>query len=388
MNSSIQFENDSKKLLILFRKINIYSCLFVVIIGFIGNLSITYIYSSKKRCTNSSHVYLLFSSVNDNLFLILHLIEDTLKTYLEVYSIEKEDFLRMINLTDMNNVQCQLISYLRNILRFVSAYIVVAFTLQRLLIVYKPLTAKFKDIKSAWIIILIIIIIGILFNIWTPFIFTINNVNENCDVDKKYPNEYFYINLSYIVFALVIPMILILISNFLISIKIKKSNIEREKLQQQKKDTNRSNNNSSKIPRSPGSQNLCIFLESTRFSKTSCNLTNTDELVFKKSQNKTNKSSNKLTLQLSLVSISFFILYLPYLIGWFIFYYNDAFSELNLISKNKLFSVLQFAEILYILYYGIKFYIFFLTSSEFRNIFTRTSKFIFFFAIITTINYF
>jgi len=374
MNNSIQSENDSEKILILFRKINIYSCLFAVIIGFIGNSLISYIYSSKKRCTNSSHVYLLFSSVNDNLFLIVHLIEDTLKTYLEIYSIEKDNFLRMINLTDMNEIQCQLINYLRNILRFISAYIVVAFTLQRLLVVYKPLTTKFKNTKSAWIIIVIIIIISILFNIWVPFIFTINNDYGNCDVNKKYSNEYFYINLGYIVFVLVIPMILVLINNILIFAKIKKFDIERVNLQQHQQvkcttniDTNRSEN-ISKIPRSPGSQNICILLESTKFSKTSCNLT----------QNKINKSSNKLTIQLSLVSISFFILYLPYLIGWFLFYYNDAFKEINSVSKNKLFSMLQFAEILYIFYYGIKFYIFFLTSSEFRNIFTRTGKFTFF----------
>ena len=187
----------------LFRKINIYSSLFVIIIGLIGNSLITFIYLGKKRRTNSSHVYLLCSAINDNLFLIIHLFEDTLRTYLDVYSMNI--FLQMINLVDMNNIQCQLINYLRNILRFVSAYIVVAFTLQRLIIVFKPLTTKFKSNKSAWKTVLVIIIISTLFNIWVPFIFKIytkNNEYKFCDVNKSYVLEYFYLNLSNILFSI------------------------------------------------------------------------------------------------------------------------------------------------------------------------------------------
>ena len=176
------------------------------------------------------------------------------------------------------------------------------------------------------------------------------------------------------------PMTLVLINNILIFFKIKKSDIQREILQQQiefKEITNVVETENNKIPRSPGSQNLSAFLKSKRLLsyKMSCNLTNIDELVFKKSTPK-KTTNNKLTTQLSIVSISFFILYLPYLIGWFIFYLNDAFKDINPESRNKIFSMLQIAEIFYIFYYGIKFYIFFFTTKEFKNIFTKTSKFI------------
>ena len=177
MNNSILIRNDSEKLLELFGKINIYSVLILSGVGLIGNSLLAYVYASKKRCINSSHVYLFYSSINDNLFLIIHLFEDTLKMYLEIYSIEKDHFLQIFNLADMNNIQCILINYLRNTLRFISAYLVVVYTLQRFFIVYKPITAKFKDTKSAWIIILIIILTSILFNIWVPFVFKINNEN-------------------------------------------------------------------------------------------------------------------------------------------------------------------------------------------------------------------
>ncbi len=88
-------------------------------------------------------------------------------------------------------------------------------------------------------------------------------------------------------------------------------------------------------------------------------------------------SSNQTTIQLCLVSLSFFVLFLPYLIGWFIYYYFNFVSiHFNAIYKNRLFSWLQIAEIFYIFYYGIKFYILYLTSSEFRNtIFAKAGKF-------------
>ena len=71
----------SKQLMELFRKINLISSFVVILIGFIGNCLITLVFIQKKFRSNSSHVYLLCLSVIDNLFLIIHLFEDTLKTY-------------------------------------------------------------------------------------------------------------------------------------------------------------------------------------------------------------------------------------------------------------------------------------------------------------------
>jgi hypothetical protein len=365
MNNPSQPEINLEIFLDLYRKINIYSSLFVTIIGLIGNSLITYIYASKKRRTNSSHVYLLCSAINDNLFLIVHLFEDTLKTYIDVYSIERDHFLEKINIVEMNNIQCQFINYLRNILRFVSAYIVVAFTIQRLFIVSKPLTNKFKSNKSAWKTVLIIIIISILFNIWVPFIFKINDENQNCDVDRSYSSEYFYINLNYTFLILAIPIVIVLICNVLIFLKLKKSDKERKKLQHI--NNKKRKRNGSKIQRSPGCQNLS---EIVIISKNIHSSNIKKEFVSFKKLQKIPSSSKKITIQLCIVSLSFTLLNLPYLISWFAFYYKSYFDQINSDSKIKLFSMLQMAEIFYILYYGIKFYIFYLTSSEFRSALT------------------
>jgi len=330
----------------------------------IGNLLIIFIYAIKKRRTNSSHVYLLCLAVNDNLFLIIHLIEDTLKTFIDAYSIEKDHFLRMINIVDMNNIQCRLINYLRNILRFVSVYIVVAFTLQRLLIVFKPLTTKFKSNKSAWKTVLVIIIISVLFNIWVPFIFKINNGEkifgdyQICDVGKNYSAEYFYLNLINIILVLIIPMILILVFNGLIFSTLKKSESEGENLQENN-DLKITKSKSAKIPRSPGFQNLSLLFDTTN----------------NKHIQKKEKSSRKTSIKLSFLSFSYLILYLPYLICWLIFYYKVAFDPNDFTWEIKLFSWLQIAEIFYIFYYGFKFYLLYLTSAKFRSFFTITGNF-------------
>ena len=77
-------------------------------------------------------------------------------------------------------------------------------------------------------------LIGILLNIWVPFIFKLND-DQSCDINQNYTKEYFYINLSYIVVVLVVPMILIFTCNLLTIMKIKKNEIERKKLQEIKK---------------------------------------------------------------------------------------------------------------------------------------------------------
>lgn len=71
----------SKQLIEFFRKINLISSFVVILIGFIGNFLITLVFIQKKFRSNSSHIFLLCLSIIDNLFLIIHLFEDTLKTY-------------------------------------------------------------------------------------------------------------------------------------------------------------------------------------------------------------------------------------------------------------------------------------------------------------------
>jgi len=342
---------------------------------------------------NSNHSTLIEPDEEDllylfrkiNIFLIVHLFEDTLRTYLDVYS-KNILFLQMINLVDMNNIQCQLINYLRNILRFVSAYIVVAFTLQRLIIVFKPLTTKFKSNKSAWKTVLIIIIISTLLNMWIPFIYKIRNTDNEyqkyCDVNKDYVSEYYYLNMSYIIFSIFIPMVVILVCNILILFKILKKNSERKFLQESTKIMKRSRALSEPRLRKSSS----IFQIVTKIRKKSLKFEprtrpNTHEFTTSinikssensKSVNKTSysQSSKNTTIQLIVISFSFITLNLPYFISWS-YYYIDELYRSNQDLRNNFYGYVQITKIFHILNFCIKFYVLFATVSTFRRFITK-----------------
>jgi len=100
--------------------------------------------------------------------------KDTIRTIKDSYSkeINQQSFIHILNIIDRNELACRLINYLRNSFRLISAYIIgfsikllffllhsflisnlllkinqVAFTIQRLFIVYKPLSNNFKSKK-------------------------------------------------------------------------------------------------------------------------------------------------------------------------------------------------------------------------------------------------
>lgn len=111
------------------RKINIHFIFVIIIFGIIGHILTIFVYGKKRFRTNSSTVYILCLSINDCFFLIVHFFEDTIRTYIDIYLLDTEDsltFIRYLNITDRFYSACVLTNYLRNVLRFISAYIVVA----------------------------------------------------------------------------------------------------------------------------------------------------------------------------------------------------------------------------------------------------------------------
>ena len=108
------------------------------------------------------------------------------------------------------------------LLRFTSAYVVVAFTVQRLLTIYVSPKNKFKSKKYAWITVLSILIIGLVINIWVPFLFVIqtNEAGQQyCDIRKEYKIEYFNITFAYICLIMFIPIVTVFVCNCMIIFK-------------------------------------------------------------------------------------------------------------------------------------------------------------------------
>jgi hypothetical protein len=357
----------------IYRKINIYASTIATLFGFIGNILITSIFIRKRFRTNPCHIYLLCSAINDNLFLFIHLFEDTLRTYKDVYSLFNDPFISMLDIIDKDIIACRIASYLRNVLRFISVYFVVAFTIHRLQVVSKPISSRFKRKKKAWKLCLIIITIGMCSNIWIPFLFKIvvnENQNKYCDIDHDYKNDYFILNSIYMIFIVFIPMIIIFISNSMIIFILNKNSRKRNELIKLSNNSTVVNNCLFKRHKKQlGTNTLNISTQSNEtcqiITKVKPHYKTFDQIINLK-LNKINKQNNSYTtIMLLSVSFSFLILNLPYMICW-LFYFNKLAFEDD-IDPFRYFDFLQITEIFYVLNYGLKFYIFYATGSTFRK---------------------
>ncbi len=73
--AEINMEEYSKYWLELSRTINLYVLGIAIVFGVLGNFLLILVYSKKKFCSNLTHIVLVFWSLNDNFFLIMHFFE-------------------------------------------------------------------------------------------------------------------------------------------------------------------------------------------------------------------------------------------------------------------------------------------------------------------------
>jgi hypothetical protein len=314
MDSSAEFKELSKK-------INIFCTSIIACFGILGHFLTICIYSRKKFKKNSSHVYLYCLAINDSIFLVIHFFEDTVRTFQNVLqqpisnlnfnSNNKTEifkqFFKFLNITDRYSLTCIVINYLRYYLRFSSAYIIIAFTVQRLIIVDSPLTNRFKSKKSGWFTVFFISIISILINSWVPFLFGLQHSKNDdfiyCDVNMTWNKEYFKIALAYIIIIILIPIIIIFICNSIIIYKTKKSDLKRKNLHAESITSSRKDITISYNHQKDTSK---IIFTRSNFSTLQMNNTKT----------KITKNTNKITKMLVFISFSFCFLNLPYFITW------------------------------------------------------------------------
>ena len=224
----------------------------------------------------------------------------------------------MLNIVNRIELACCLMNFFRNVIRFSSAYVVVVFTLERLNLVFNPLSLRFKTTRSAWLVILAICLIGCVLNMWVPFIFHINTmfIKVYCDPNPDWRSEYLILAFSYTIIVILIPILIIFISNMLIIFQTSKQNSLRK------------------------------------------NLTH-DELA-SRSELKKYKETKKMTRTLLIVSFSYVLLNLPYLIVWFIYYIlND--------DSDYLYILFKLTEIIFLCNFGIKFFLYCVSGSVFRQ---------------------
>jgi len=302
-NGTFEIE-ESEKFLTKAQKLNIVLTICITTIGLIGNSITVIIYGQKKYRKNSSNVFLLCLAINDSLFLVVHFFEDTIRNIKSNFDLEQEiiEFINKIDIIVQNDLACKLVNYLRYSFRMISAYLIIALTIQRLFIVYKPLNEKNKRKSSAWKSVIAVILISFFANFWTFLLFKLNENEEfiYCDVVKDLGLSYFFINILYSIIVMLLPIIILIVLNILIIYKLIKTNKKRNTISYSKSN-NISVNPTNRIER-PYSD-VIIRLEPL--------LVNTS---LKDSTKKRKPTDTKIVL--ILVSISYALLNLPYLITW------------------------------------------------------------------------
>lgn len=392
--NQVKINELSNHLLDFARKLNIFATVLVVLMGLIGHSLIIFVFVQKRFRTNSGNVFLLYLAVNDSIFLITHFFEDTIKSYGEIYINEANSYqfynriIQLINLSDRFEIFCNMVNYLRYVLRFISSYVLVAFTIQRLSIIYSPLSNRFKSKTSAWVTCLVITIISLISNIWVPFIFKLQNVNKtkHCDVEKEWNNVYFQITTAYIFITMVVPIIIIFTSNSIIICRLVKADTKR--LVSLKMNTNlRRNSEHSKQKSFVSSNNLSVSnnlqLKSSVKSSRSLSVqlkphySSITQIANRCSSGNNNRNNSKNSTKIVLlISFVFIVLNVPYLLSWFLFYYQIEFNQNDLLISNEyLFTAVQISEIIHMINYAVLFYVYCASGRKFRNQLKYSSKY-------------
>jgi len=389
LNNSIEIFLLSIDRLEKSRKINLLVSIVFLIIGLIGHLLTIFVFIQKRFRKNSCDVYILCLAINDLLFLIIHFFEDTIRTFKDIVfavnnNLNDLKLLHSLNLIDNSILSCLSMNYLRYVLRFISAYIIVAFTIQRLLSIHSPFSQRFKSTKSAWLTIGVLTCCSFLINIWVLFYFeiqsdeTYNNNVKSCEVKnekKEWIREYFHITLAYIFIIILIPIIVIFVSNSIIIINIFQSCPKRNGLKMHKSTFNIKNKKKKKKTEITSSGGGSSSTNNDNKVKLRPYYLTIDQII-NRVTNKANKSK-KITKMLILISFSYAFLNLPYLVAWSFYYYGSIFHNDDVVENNYLYAALKIAEIFYLLNYSIYFYIYYLSGSLFRNQLKYSSKYLF-----------
>ena len=210
--------DDKSTLLIVEQHMSIYGPFILTTLGIVGNILSILIFLSPRYRRQSSHFYLLSLAICDLCFLIINLFEDTLRNH---------DYLNgsRVNILDRStDLICVCAQYARNTTRLLSSWIIVSFTIERLLVVFYPLKrASICRRKIARLVVTLLFLLSLSSNINVPFHYGIlailNHRGEPdtiCDVLLQYRPIYMRFAIISMISVYLLPMCIIGIVNMLI----------------------------------------------------------------------------------------------------------------------------------------------------------------------------
>ncbi len=334
--------------------------------------------------------------------MIVHFIEDTIKTYNDLYDEYSNILIKIPNILDKSNLACWAINYIRHISRLISANILVVLTVQRLIVVIKPFSVRLRTKKSAWNIVFAITCASICFCVWIPFLFKIQDNEQKsmyCGIDKNMTKLYRIINIVYVFLIMIGPMIIICVSNSLLIFKTFRNNANRSKITNKNKTSNINSNNNTSNTSNNNSSNT-KQLVAVKYNKNKSQIKKvrpyylTMQQVISKAKINSKINSKKITMMLVLITFSFVALNLPYLITWCLYFKFVYFNKFNnntfLVNNNNLLAMLKLSEIFFIINYSLKLYLYCAGGSNFRkqlNLVVLSNKYYIFFIFKTLLSF-
>ena len=221
-SSSLTSVSSMSRLVAIEQYMSIYGPFVLTTLGIIGNVLSILIFLSPRYRRQSSHFYLLSLALSDLCFLIINLLEDTFRNHNELYQ-------SRINVLDRSSpLICIFVQYARNTTRLLSSWIIVSFTIERLLVVFYPLKRVIIcRRKIARFVVMILFVLSLLANINVPFHYGIihlpNTLREEqtiCDILPAYRSIYMRFAISTMISVYLVPMCIIGVVNMLICCKL------------------------------------------------------------------------------------------------------------------------------------------------------------------------
>ncbi|KAK4470812.1 hypothetical protein MN116_006330 [Schistosoma mekongi] len=193
----------------------------IAIIGILGNCFIIIIFLQEKMKSRFS-IYSIFLAISNMIILIMNtLIDDFLgrglyyATYQQIY----------FKLDTISIFWCKFVEYLSNTMYFTSSYLIVIFSIDRLLTIHQPITFYSIYHKQwAYIACIIIYLLGILSNTPLLYVQTLmidksSRTNFTCRMISEHPIAKFTITFETII-TFTLPFCLVLILNIFICIQL------------------------------------------------------------------------------------------------------------------------------------------------------------------------
>lgn len=225
-------------------------------------------------------------------------------------------------------------------------------------------------------------IISLLVNLWIVFLLEITSeINSEitfCDIKHEFDQIYLYFTLAYIGIKMLLPILVIFISNFLIILNISKLNEHKQIIMlRENRTTIRSARRRELIQQL--SQPMSTIRQNDKLTgRVKPFYLSMNQVINRETHNA--QSSRMLTKMIVLISFTYACLNLPYFILWLIYYYDEMLKKENN-NNNYLGTALKIAELFYLLNFVLNFYIYAASGTLFRSQLKYSGRTLIFFNI-------